>query len=391
MQKRDYCGNRPTKLRLLFIDFFVDFFRSTFGDKRTKASVLPKKILLFNFGHLGDMLMMGYMINALKQNFPEIEIHLVAGSWCKDLTEKNELFDKIFYLNHHKTNRSSASKFAKFRLYLNDIFAFINTQKHQFYTHSFDFRYSGHNANILLPFLNIDKKIGFGTVGYGGFLDQEYFIPQQNSHTIDIQAQGLNSIGISINSKLIEPKIFLPKDVSNLFLLNIDSPFFMIFPEAGADIKMVNHEFWVRIINILVEKKVDAKIVICGLTEYSKELILKLSKKSCHENIVDAIGKLSILQINSLLQKSLGAITLDSFPAHLASAQTPTLCLFKDGFGLEYLPINKFPVVVIHNHTPSKNIKDFRPEMNIGYISSFETSDSFIDIVQGLKNVFSLN
>ena len=389
MQKRNYCGNRPTKLRLLFIDFFVDFFCSIFGDKRTKENVFPKKILLFNFGHLGDMLMMGYMINALKQNFPEIEIHLVAGSWCKDLIEKNELFDKVLYLNHHKTNRSSASKFTKFRLYLTDIFAFIAIQKHQFYTHSFDFRYSGHNANILLPFLNIDKKIGFGTVGYGGFLDQEYFIPQQNLHTIDIQAQGLNSLGISINSKLIQPKIFLPIDVSNL--LNIDIPFFMIFPEAGADIKMVNHEFWVRIINILVEKKVDSKIVICGLTEYSKELIIELSKKSYHENIVDAIGKLSILQINSLLQKSLGAITLDSFPAHLASAQTPTLCLFKDGFGLEYLPINKFPVVVIHNHTPSKDVKHFRPEMNIGYISSFETSESFNDIVQGLKNVFKLN
>jgi heptosyltransferase-3 len=165
----------------------------------------------------------------------------------------------------------------------------------------------------------------------------------------------------------------------------------MIFPEAGADNKMVNHEFWMRIINILVEKKDDSKIVICGLTEYSRELIIKLSRENCHEKIVNAIGKLSILQINSLLEKSRGAITLDSFPAHLASAQTQTLCLFKDGFGLEYLPINKFPVVVIHNHTPSKNIKDFRPNMNIGYISSFEDGDSFKDIIQGLENIFKLN
>ena len=389
MQKRDYCGNRPTKLRLLFIDFCVDFFVSIFGDKRTKESIFPKKILLFNFGHLGDMLMMGYMINALKQNFPKIEIHLVSGRWCKDLIDKNELFDKVFYVNHYKTNRSSASDFAKFRLYLTDIIAFISTQKNQFYTHSFDFRYSGHNGNILLPFLNINQKIGFGTVGYGGFLDKEYFIPQQNSHTIDIQVQGLNSLGLSINSKLILPKILLPNDVSNL--LQLDTPFFMIFPEAGAANKMVNHEFWMRIINILVEKKDDSKIVICGLTEYSRELIIKLSRENCHKKIVDAIGKLSILQINSLLEKSEGAITLDSFPAHLASAQTRTFCLFKDGFGLEYLPINKFPVAVIHNHTPSKNVKDFRPNMNIRYIPSFEDSDSFKDIIQGVENIFNLN
>ena len=389
MRKRNYCGNRPIKLKLLFIDFFVDFFYSIFGEKKEKGNIFPKKILLFNFGHLGDMLMMGYMINALKQSFPKIEIHLVAGLWCKDLIEKNELFDKIFYVNHYKTNRSSASNFAKFRLYLKNVFEFINIQKHQFYTHSFDFRYSGHNANILLPFLNIEKKIGFGSVGYGGFLDDEYFIPQQTSHTIDIQAQGLNSLGLSINSKLIQPKIFLPKDNSNL--LNIVTPFFMVFPEAGDDVKMVNHEFWIRIIAILAEKKDDSKIIICGLTEYSKELIIKLSLKKYHEKIVDAIGKLSILQINTLLEKSSGAITLDSFPAHLASAQTPTLCLFKDGFGLEYLPINKFPVIVIHNHTPSKNIKDFRPDMNIEYIPSFENLDSFKDIVHGLENIFKFD
>ncbi len=389
MQKRIYCGNRPTKLRLLFIDFFIDFFYSTFGDKKNKERVFPKKILLFNFGHIGDMLIMGYMINVLKQNFPKIEIHLVAGIWCKELIEKNELFDKVFYINHYGTNRSSSSNFAKFRLYLTDIFAFIKTQRNEFYSHSFDFRYSGHNANILLPFLNIDRKIGFGTVGYGGFLDKEYFIPQQNSHTIDIQAQALSNLGLSINSKLIQPKIFLTKDVSNL--LNIDTQFFMIFPEAGARAKMVNHELWIRIIDILVEKKDNTKIIICGLTKYSNELIVKLSRKNYHEKIVDAIGKLSILQLNSLLEKSLGAITLDSFPAHLACAQTRTLCLFKDGFGLEYLPINKFPVVVIHNHAPSKNVKDFRPEMNIEYISSFENTDSFKDIYQGLKNLFKLN
>jgi len=389
MQKRDYCGNRPTKLRLLFIDFFVDFFVSIFGDKRKKDNIFPKKILLFNFGHLGDMLMMSYMVNVLKQTFPKIEIHLVVGSWCNGLVEKNELFDKVFYINHYKTNRSNTSNFSKFRLYLTDIFVFISTQKCQFYTYSFDFRYSGHNANILLPFLNIDTKIGFGTVGYGGFLDVEYSIPQQNLHTIDIQAQGLNSLGLSINSKLIQPKIFLPENISNL--LNIGTPFFMIFPEAGTDNRMVNHEFWVRIIDILLEKKDYSKIVICGLTEYSKELIMQLSRKNYHEKVVNAIGRLSILQINSLLEKSVGAITLDSFPAHLSVAQTRTLCLFKNGTGVEYFPINKFPVVIIHNHLPSKNIKDFRPDMNIAYISSFENSESFKEIVQGLKNIFKLN
>ena len=72
MPKREYCGNRPTKFRLLLIDFFADFFVSILGSQRKKANIFPTKILLFNFGHLGDILMMSYMINEFKQKFPAI-------------------------------------------------------------------------------------------------------------------------------------------------------------------------------------------------------------------------------------------------------------------------------------------------------------------------------
>lgn len=386
MLKREYCGNRPTKLRLLIIDFFVDFFVLIFGGKKKKNNILPTKILLFNFGHLGDILMLSYMINELKQKFPKTEIHLVAGNWCKNLIENNELFDKIFYVNHHKTNRGKSSEFSKFWLYISDILAFVRSQKLHLYSHSFDFRYSAHNANILLPFLNIEQKIGFGSVGFGGFLDNEKFILQQNYHTIDIQSQGLNDLGLLINSKTVSPKVFLPEEMSNLVETNF--PYYMIFPEAGAENKMISHEFWIKIITVLIEKKKVVKLLICGLTDFSKTLVRKLLQENHETKVVDAVGKLSILQINSLLKKASGAITLDSFPAHLASAHTQTFCLFKDGFGFEYFPINNFPTYIAHNHLPSKNFQDFRPKMKIEYISSFENEDNFKILVDGLNNLF---
>ena len=386
MLKREYCGNRPTKLRLLIIDFFADFFVSILGNRRGKTNNFPNKILLFNFGHLGDILMMSYMINEFKQKFPNVEIHLVAGNWCESLIENNELFNTVFYVNHYKTNRGKTSAFSKFWHYIRDILSFVHSQRLHFYSHSFDFRYSAHNANILLPFLNINQKIGFGSVGFGGLLDIEKFILQQNSHTIDIQSQGLNDLGLSINGKTIFPKVFLPEKISNL--VEVDSLYYMIFPEAGAENKMLSHELWISIITILIDKRKDFKIVICGLTNFSKILTYKLLQENYKNDIVDAVGKLSIMQINSLLKNSIGAITLDSFPAHLASAHTRTFCIFKDGFGFEYFPINTSPTYIAHNHLPSKNIQDFRLNMKIEYFSSFENKDNFKILIDELNTFF---
>ena len=124
------------------------------------------------------------------------------------------------------------------------------------------------------------------------------------------------------------------------------------------------------------------------MTEFSDTLVHKLLQENYETKVVDAVGKLSILQINLLLKKASGAITLDSFPAHLASVHTQTFCLFKDGFGFEYFPINNFPTYIAHNHLPSKNFQDFRPKMKIEYISLFENEDNFKILVDRLNNLF---
>ena len=388
MIKREYCGNRPTKIRFLILDIFIDFLVAILRKKRNVNFINPQKILLFNTGHLGDMLMMGYMINLIKQKFPNVEVHVVAGSWNKALLEKNPLFDKVFYINHYKTNRSKASTFAKIKLNIKDVFQFLATQKSISYTHSFDFRYSGFNANILLPFLNIQQKVGFGTRGFGGLLDKEYFMFSESTHTIDVQIQGLALLDIHENSKSIQPVVAMPIEDKNS--LDISEAYYMLFPEAGSDHRMFSIEFWIEIIDYILTHKPNVQIVICGLTDYAQKLSEKAEEKYPNA-IINAIGKLSIYQIAGTLKNAQGAITLDSFPAHLASTQTPTLCLFKNGTGVEYYPINAFEVHIIHNHKYSKEVTTFRSKMTINYIESFENEIFKKILFDALNKLFSLN
>ena len=385
MKKRAYCGNRLAKLRFLMIDFFVDSILSIIGHRRNENEIIPQKILLFNYGHLGDLLMMGYMINVLKIRHPQAEIHLVAGRWNKILIEKNPLYDEIFYLDHFQTNRQLISLLKKYFLYIKDIFLVIELLRKEQYSHSFNFRYSGYNANQFLPFLNIQQKHGFGTRGLGGLLDKEYFLLQDGTHTIDIQGQGLNNIEVEIDSENIQPAIFFSKDL--LTPINPSSKYFVIFPEAGSTNRMFSVDFWENIIKRIFLESIDSQIVICGVTEFNKVLANALNTKYPNK-IIDATNTLKIPQLIILLKKAEGAITLDSFPAHLASTQTKTLCLFKKGSGNEYFPINSFPIQIIHDHYSSKNVINFRENMTINYVENFE-SQAFEEIVtQSINDLF---
>ncbi len=373
MKKREYCGNRPAKLRFLMIDFFVDTILAISGYKKNSDDITPQKILLFNYGHLGDMLMMGYMINTLRIKHPDVEIHLVAGRWCKVLIENNPLYDNIFYLDHFQNNRQSISFVKKYFFYLKDIFSLIKSLKNEKYSHSFDFRYSAYNANQILPFLNIQQKCGFGTRGLGGFLDKEYFLLQNGTHTIDVQVQGLKNIGVDVDSHVIDPVILNNFEVKQN--LKIQPEYLIFFPETGNPERMFPYDFWYKITELILHQFADIQLIICGVTDFNRGLADSLRVKYPN-NITEATKTLSIPQIINLFEHSKGAITLDSFPAHLSSVKTNTLCFFKNASGNEYFPINSFPIHIIHDNFFAKNASAFREKMSVNYVENFE-SDIF--------------
>lgn len=372
----------------MILDFFVDTILTIIGHKKNSDDIIPHKILLFNYGHLGDMLMMGYMVNALRIKHPNIEIHLVAGRWCKVLLENNPLYDRIFNIDHFQNNRQSISFLKKYLVYVRDIFKLIKLLKNEKYSHSFDFRYSAYNANQILPFLSIQQKCGFGTRGLGGFLDKEYFLLQDGTHTIDVQIQGFKNIGIDVNSHNIEAVILNNFDSTEP--LKLDSKFLMIFPETGNPMRMFAIDFWDKIIDLVFLKQADTHLVICGVTHFNKQLSERLKRKY-PDKITEASKSLSIPQIIKLLKKSEGAITLDSFPAHLSSVQTKTLCFFKNGFGTEYLPINSFPVQIIHDHQFSKDVVFFRDKMTIKYVENFHGGLFENQLEESIKQLFESN
>jgi heptosyltransferase III len=370
MMQKKYCGNRPAKLRFIVIDFFVDNFLRIIGSKKNQVFVNPQRILLFNFGHLGDMLMMGYMVNVFRIKYPNVEIHLVAGRWCKILIENNPLYDKIYYFDHFQNNRQSISFIKKYFTHFEDILSIIKTLKNVKFSHSFDFRYSAYTANQLLPFLCIEQKNGFGTRGLGGVLDNVYFLLPDGSHSLDIQGQVFKSVDIQIDRGKIQP--IIPNNFIKIPTPQLDSNYLMLFPETGNPERMFPLDFWHKIISIILDKYSDYQLVICGVTDFNSQLAETLHAKIPNK-IIKATKRFSIPQIVNLLEKAKGAVTLDSFPAHLSSVKTNTLSLFKNASGNEYFPINSFPLHIIHDNLIAQKAESFREKMKVSYVETFES------------------
>src|SRR5690242_12990512 len=69
----------------------------------------PKRILVVNGAHVGDVVMSTAVLGALRSAYPASEIGFVAGSWSKMVVTNHPMVDFVHVVDHWKMNRSRRS------------------------------------------------------------------------------------------------------------------------------------------------------------------------------------------------------------------------------------------------------------------------------------------
>jgi lipopolysaccharide heptosyltransferase II len=85
-----------------------------FRRRRAPASV-PKRILVLNGAHIGDMVISTSLVPVLRSAYPEAEIGFVAGSWSSMVLRDLPGVKWIHEIDHWRLNRSAAGRLAKIR------------------------------------------------------------------------------------------------------------------------------------------------------------------------------------------------------------------------------------------------------------------------------------
>ena len=68
----------------------------------------PRRILLANGAHLGDVLLSTAVLPAIKTAFPDAEIGFLIGSWSREVLADHPLVARLHFVDHWKLNRSGA-------------------------------------------------------------------------------------------------------------------------------------------------------------------------------------------------------------------------------------------------------------------------------------------
>ena len=382
---RKYCAPRSIAYPLQLLDVVVDQYAQGRYSRRNYG--LPDNdaptILMMTSGHLGDALILSYAFPLIRQRYPNAQIDVLAGSWCDPIWKDNPYVRRVIHLNHARTNRRPLSKLAKWREFLQTTRLAIKTLRDTVYDYSVDIRFSDSPMHFVLPYVKVKRKIGFGTRGFGGLLDDEFFMPDEEVHNFALILKLLKPMGIEADLRTVKPHFFhSPETPTQLWTkLNRSVPVqkpILICPESGDEVRMLSLDYWCQLATRLLAESLYP-LVFIGQKAFTTQLYERLlaTNPTAADRLIPAVGKLTLQDIASLSEQAQAAFTLDSLPMHLCCLGCPTLSFQKNGMGIQFFPIASQPTLVLHNHQPSRLLSLNRPGFSSEYVTAFD--DAVLD------------
>lgn len=378
-KSRKYCAPRSVAYPLRALDLVVDAYAGLARKRQPTPVTNPPTVLVLTSGHLGDALILSYTFPLIQQRYPGAQIDVVAGSWCDPIWADNPYVRRVVHVDHPSTNRRASTMPEKWRVFGQTARAAIAQLRNDVYDYSVDIRFSSAPMHFLLPFLQVKQAIGFGTYGWGGLLDHEFFLPDGEFHNFTLISQLFEKMGVEADVQTVVPYFptgqLTEQQVWNKLGVSApDSQLVLLFPETGSPERELPSAFWHQLVVQLLDQWPDAIFVFIGQTPLTSQLYDAACQQHSAEanRFVSGVGKLSIKDLAMLARQATFAVTLDSLPAHLCVIFCPTVSFFNCGMGLQFFPIGNKPTLVYHNNRGSRDLTLDRPGFMSTYVERFD-------------------
>ena len=281
------------------------------------------KILVFTKNWLGDVLFEIPALQALRENFPQARIVVLAPARCQEILEAVPFIDEVRVFDERVSERSIPSKF-RFVAWLrrekfNQVFLF-----HRSFTRAFLSLLGG-----------IPERIGFETPKRRWVLTRPVSVPRGLVHQVDYFLVLLKWAGLKV--KFGAPYRFFYRaedEVKAQHLVEtsgLKEKSFAAF-HLGANWKPKKWPagHFLKLAE-LVEKNFSCPVVLTGGTEeesVAQELI-EQTTRATRARLISLCGKTSLGVLGALYQRAAFVVSSDSGPLHIASGVgTPVVALF---------------------------------------------------------------
>lgn len=287
-----------------------------------------RRILIFRYGALGDIVMSTPVIEAVSQMFPEAGIGYVVGRPFKEVLQGNPYLDAIFdYL-----------PIQSFAIPFRDKIGFFSTLRR--FAPDLGIILEGGPYTQVSAYLAGSKyRAGLDSFNHGFLLTHKVPIhPYDRTHTIDNYFELLSILGYQGKPGYQMRLYPTPEDFSSVeeFLqshkIAPGDLLIALFPGGGENPQTILHakrwpkEYYAGLASRLISQYGAKLILIGGPGDYAlNEQVVSL----INYPVINIAGKVPVLQTAALLKRANLFIGNDSAPLHIAAAMgTQTVSLF---------------------------------------------------------------
>jgi ADP-heptose:LPS heptosyltransferase len=171
----------------------VHIAASVFHPRRSKGApllaVAPRKLLVLESHLIGDTVLLVPILQALKDKYPNAELHVLGNPWIKDVLDDLRLVDRfILQKIPWATYDYSASN-------LRRVVRTIKLLRAEHYDLAIDPRGDARNA-VLLWTTNAKRRLGFGMTGASRYLTDIAPAPAEKAPLLEAKYKVLEPLGI---------------------------------------------------------------------------------------------------------------------------------------------------------------------------------------------------
>ncbi|RLG46814.1 MAG: hypothetical protein DRN92_04520 [Thermoproteota archaeon] len=332
-------------------------------------------ILVIRPDHIGDVLLTTPLLEALRKGFPDAKISILIGSWSREVLYRNPDVDEIIVCDLPWLARSKDSWSKWSRVFITA----YHIRKRRFEV-TVNPRIAVKSA--LFSFLCGGKfRWGFD-VPKSRWAWTNVVKYNSNKHVVDCYLDIAKNLGCPVDTPLL--KLF-PSEADEMYaesLLHDKHNVVVISPGAGCEARLWEPDRWAKVADYIVEN--GFKVLFTGTT--AERALIERIRSQMRKESVSLAGHLRILQLASVIKRSICVLSLESAPMHIAVAmRTPVIALFGPGNSQQWGPYeNGLPNVVVEKPIECRACKKSRCRSR-KCMKLIEVSD----VIEAFDNVMS--
>lgn len=308
-----YSGRYLVKNKLLkfylYAVYYLSYPISLFVKKDIGNTNGIKRVLVANGAHLGDITILISSINVLKASNPDLKVDLVTGSWNKPVINYYDVFDKVYFLDHWRLNRSKKSIVLKLLQYYKTFIKSCFLVRKIKYALAIDTYHFYPNSSLFLFFCGIKNRLGYSSGGFDNFYSQVLKWEAGKGHIAHYHLALFECI-----LKICHKKPFFIKKYSSRLARYRLGRYIVVAPSAGDLSKMWNIDRWIKL-SLLLLQRYD-NVVLIGSGDDDAKICNSIA---CNEHFINLCNKTSLGELVNIINSSRAIVCLDSFISHFSA------------------------------------------------------------------------